>query len=67
MIVAFEIWREPLSHSNQLAMRRFYLNGVDKLFARIDSGGVASWYLRDRLWSVRTLVNGGGSAQDTIT
>jgi RHS repeat-associated protein len=48
---------EDLNGSNILQMRRMYLNGVDQLFARIDSGATTAWYLTDRLGSVRDIAN----------
>jgi RHS repeat-associated protein len=55
-----------LNGSNTLTMRRLYLNGVDQLFARIDSGGSASWYLTDHQGSVRGIVSAAGSSQATV-
>jgi RHS repeat-associated protein len=39
---------------------------VDEVFARVSAGGVAAWYLTDRLGSVRELVDGYGSLQDEV-
>jgi RHS repeat-associated protein len=47
-------------------MRRLYLQGTDALFARYDGNGVASWYLTDRLGSVRDLVDSSGSLKDHL-
>jgi RHS repeat-associated protein len=55
-----------LNNSNALTMRRLYLNGIDQLFARIDSGGTAAWYETDRLGSVTGLVNSSGTSIATI-
>jgi RHS repeat-associated protein len=56
-----------LNGSNTLTMRRLYMNGVDQLFARIDSGGGASWYLTDHLGSVCGILNATGTSQATVT
>jgi RHS repeat-associated protein len=55
-----------LNSSNQLQMRRLYFNGVDQLFARINSSGTAAWYLTDRLGSVRDIADNTGAVQDHI-
>ena len=44
------VWVD-LNGSNQLQYRRFFLDGVDQVFARIDSSGNAAWYLPDRMGS----------------
>jgi len=59
------VWAD-LNGSNQLQMRRLYLDGIDSVFARISSAGTASWYLPDRLGSVRNIVDSGGALIDTI-
>jgi RHS repeat-associated protein len=46
-----------LNGSNALQMRRLYLNGVDTVFARINSSGTAAWYLPDRLGSIRDITD----------
>ena len=56
-----------MNGSNTLQMRRLYLNRVDLLFARIDSGGSANWYLTDHQGSVRGIVNASGVSQATVT
>ena len=38
----------------------------DELFARINSGGLAAWYLADRLGSVRDLVSASGAVIDHL-
>jgi RHS repeat-associated protein len=47
-------------------MRRFYLDGVDQVFARIDSSGNAAWYLPDRMGSIRDITDATGTVQDHI-
>ncbi len=51
------------NHSNALLMRRFYLSGVDQLFARVAAGGTTAWYLTDRQGSdeAKTSVSEGDS------
>jgi RHS repeat-associated protein len=56
-----------LNSSNQVQTRRLYFDGVDQLFARINSSGTAAWYLTDRLGSVRDLTDNTGAVQDQIT
>jgi RHS repeat-associated protein len=55
-----------LNGSNQLQMRRLYMDSVDQLVARIDSSGNAAWYLTDRLGSVRDITDATGNIQDHI-
>ena len=55
--------------SGSLTMR--YLNGpagdiVDAVLARQTSGGTVSWYLPDRLGTVRDLINNSGSIIDHV-
>jgi RHS repeat-associated protein len=51
-----------LNGSNALQMRRLYLNGVDAVFARINSSGTAAWYLPDRLGSIRDITDNNTGA-----
>ena len=46
-----------LNGSNQLTMRRLYLDAADAVFARIGADGTAAWYLADRQGSVRDIVS----------
>jgi RHS repeat-associated protein len=48
------------------SMRRVFLPATDALIARWDSNAVVSWYLTDRLGSVRDLVNGSGQLVDYL-
>jgi RHS repeat-associated protein len=50
-----------LNNSNQLLMRRLYLDGVDQPFARVDASNVAAWYLTDHLGSVRDILDKAGA------
>jgi RHS repeat-associated protein len=54
-----------LNGSNGLQMRRMYLEGVDQVFARVNSSGDAAWYLADHLGSVREVVNSTNTITDT--
>ncbi len=60
------VWVD-LNSSNQLQMRRLYLNGVDQVFARIDSSGNAAWYLTDHLGSIREVINSANTTTDIVT
>src|SRR5262249_26854872 len=56
------VWDGPnvvmdLDGGNGVQMRRFYVDAVDGLFARVSGAGTAAWYLLDRLGSVRDLTN----------
>src|SRR5205823_3985904 len=59
------VWAD-LDGSNTLLTRRFYLDGVDQLFARLASGATA-WYLTDRLGSIRVITNAAGVEIDRLT
>jgi RHS repeat-associated protein len=60
------VWAD-LDGSNALQTRYLEGDGVDQLFARLYSGGtVASWYLTDRLGSVRDETDNTGAVQDHI-
>src|SRR6516165_252074 len=59
------VWAD-LYGSNQLQMRRLYLDTVDSVFARISSAGTAAWYLPDRLDSVRDITDNTGTVIDHI-
>jgi len=55
--------------SGSLAMR--YLNGpagslIDTVLARESAGGTVSWYLPDRLGTIRDLINNSGSIIDHV-
>jgi RHS repeat-associated protein len=60
------VWAD-LNGSNQLQMRRFYLAGVDQVFARADSTGNTAWYLSDRLGSIRLVMNPADTTTDLNT
>src|SRR5207253_10160639 len=49
------VWAD-LNGTNQLQMRRLYLDSVDSVFARI-SASTAAWYLPDHLGSPRDLTD----------
>ncbi len=53
-----------LNGSNAVQERYLWGDIVDQLFARIDGNGTASWYLTDRLGSVRDVLNVSGVSQD---
>ena len=55
-----------LNGSNQLQTRRLYLDGVDSIFAKVSSGGATSWFLPDRLGSVRDITNASGAVVDHL-
>jgi RHS repeat-associated protein len=57
-----------LDGSNNLVMRRLFLDGPNRLLARIDNTGTAAWYLTDDQGSVRKIVNlAGTSVLDAVT
>jgi RHS repeat-associated protein len=60
------VWVD-LNSTNQLQMRRLYLDGVDQVLARIDSSGNVGWYLTDRLGSVRVLMNSADTTTDVVS
>jgi RHS repeat-associated protein len=62
-----EVWAD-LNGSNSLIMRYIHGDTVDQLFARIVPGSqtTVTWYLTDRLGSVRALMNQAGNLIDTI-
>jgi RHS repeat-associated protein len=63
------VWVDLDSGNNPLA-RRFYLDGVDQVFARIAyAGGVGAlgYYLTDRQGSVRRLIDTTGTVVNTVT
>jgi RHS repeat-associated protein len=59
------VWVD-LNSSNQLQYRRFFLDGIDQVFARIDSSGNVAWYLPDRMGSIRDITDNTGTVQDHI-
>jgi RHS repeat-associated protein len=59
------VWAD-LNGSNQLQMRRLYLDTVDSVFARISSGGTAAWYLPDHLGSVRDIIDSPANNLDHV-
>src|SRR5581483_6230740 len=59
------VWVD-LNGSNQLQMRHFYVDGVDQIFARIDSSGNAAWYLTDHLGSIREVINSANTTTDVV-
>ena len=60
------VWAD-LDGSNELVMRRLFLDGVDSVTARISASGTVAWYLTDRLGSVRVLTDATGDVIDRIT
>jgi RHS repeat-associated protein len=56
-----------LNNSNQLVTRHLFLEGLDSIFARMDSSGTVTWYLSDHLGSIRGLMNNSSSLIDQIT
>src|SRR5262249_44048986 len=59
------VWAD-LDTSNNLLMRRYYLDSVDSIFARASSQGTVAWYMADRLGSVRDMFDNSGVRQDHI-
>src|SRR5438093_12605012 len=53
--------------SGSLTMRYLYGIGIDFLLARLNASNVITYYLTDKLGSVRLLVSGAPSVIDTIT
>jgi hypothetical protein len=47
-----QVWVD-INSSNQLQTRYLHSDVIDQLFARINSAGVAGWYLTDRQESIR--------------
>ena len=60
------VWAD-LDGSNNLVMRRLFLNAVDSVTAQITASGTVAWYLTDRLGSVRVLTDASGAVIDRIT
>ena len=60
------VWAD-LDGSNNLVMRRLFLNTVDSVTARISASGTVAWYLVDRLGSVNVLTDSTGAVIDRIT
>jgi RHS repeat-associated protein len=60
------VWAD-LNGSNQLQDRRLFLDSVDSIFARIDSGGNLAWYLTDHLGSVRVVMNSADTTTDVVS
>ena len=59
------VWAD-LGGSNNLVMRRLFLNSMDSVTARITATGTVAWYLTDRLGSVRVLTDASGAVIDRI-
>jgi RHS repeat-associated protein len=53
--------------SGSLTFSYLYGNGIDFLLARLNTSFDPTWYLTDKLGSVRQVVNTSGSVVDTIT
>jgi RHS repeat-associated protein len=53
--------------SGSLTYRYLYACCADSLLARVDTSGTPTWYLTDKLGSVREDVNTSGSVLDSIT
>ena len=64
---AGNIWAD-LNSSNQLVDRRLFVdvNGQTQPFVRIDASGNVSWYLTDRLGSVRLITDNSAAVIDQI-
>jgi RHS repeat-associated protein len=63
----FNVWAElDGNNSNALLTRYFHGDHVDQLIGRQD-GGVAYWYLTDRLGSVRDVTDNSGTNKDAIS
>jgi RHS repeat-associated protein len=63
------IWAD-LSSGNALLARYLHSDQIDNLIARIVTSGstpTASWYLPDRLGSIRNITDANGNPIDTIT
>jgi RHS repeat-associated protein len=60
------VWAD-LNGSNVVQMRRLYLQGIDQVFARIDSGGSAAWYLTDHVGSIREVINSANTTTDVVS
>jgi RHS repeat-associated protein len=61
-----DVWID-LNGSNALQMRRMFLDGVDQVFARVDSSGNAAWYFPDSLGSIREVLNSTNTTSDILT
>ena len=59
------VWAD-LDGRNNLVTCREYLDGTDRVFARVSAGGTAAWYLPDRQGSIRMLTDNSGSVIDTM-
>jgi YD repeat-containing protein len=59
------VWAD-MSSSNQLQVRRMYMDGTDQEASRL-VGTATSWYLPDREGTIRKLTDANGNLQDTIT
>src|SRR5205814_2186996 len=53
--------------SGNLEMRYLYGAAVDELLARTDSGGATTWYLTDKLGTVRDIVETTGTVLDHLS
>ncbi len=60
------VWAD-LDGSNNLVMRRLFLNTVDSVTVRITASGTITWYLVDQLGSVNVLTDATGDVIDRIT
>jgi RHS repeat-associated protein len=60
------VWAD-LDGSNNLLVRRIFLNTVDSVTARISASGTVAWYLPDRLGSINVITDATGDVIDRIT
>jgi RHS repeat-associated protein len=60
-----QVWADR-DGTNTLVARYLHGDQVDELFARINSSGIAAWYLADRVGSVRDIIANTGSVLDHI-
>jgi RHS repeat-associated protein len=62
----WDVWAD-LDGSSSLTTRYVRSDEIDQLFARIESGGTAYWYLTDHLGSIRDVVDSSVVVKDSIT
>src|SRR5207244_4395907 len=59
------VWAE-LNGASQVTARYLRGDAVDQVFARVAADGTASWYLPDRLGSVRDVTDSSGAVLDHL-
>jgi RHS repeat-associated protein len=62
----WDVWAD-LNGSGSLTTRYVRGDVIDQLFARIESGGTAYWYLTDHLGSIRDVIDSSAVVKDSIT